>query len=83
MAFLWLRSSILAKMEAPPPLLVGKCTIVDVGLGTYCGYASILISIRMHEMMASLNRLDCHLLTMEINGEYTKIATEMICLSHM
>jgi catechol O-methyltransferase len=84
-----LRSSILAKLEAPPPPSrsspspSGNVEFVAVELGTYCGYASILMGRTMREMMASSDGLDCHLFTAEINGEYAEIATEMIRLSRM
>ena len=78
-----LRSSILAKMEIPPSSSSENVPFVAVELGTYCGYASILMGRTMGEMIASSNRLDCHLFTTEINGEYAEIATEMIRLSRM
>lgn len=87
-----LKSSILAKMMelAPPPPSSSSSSdnvpFVAVELGTYCGYASILMGRTMREMMmmaSSSNGLDCHLFTTEINVEYAEIAKEMIRLSRM
>ena len=52
---------------------------IAVELGTYCGYASILMGRLMHQIRNAT--MDCHLFTTEINPEYKQIATEMISMS--
>ena len=54
-------------------------TFIAVELGTYCGYASILMGRLMHQIRNAT--MDCHLFTTEINPEYKQIATEMISMS--
>jgi len=51
---------------------------VAVELGTYCGYASILLAKEFRHASASLR---CHWHTVEIEREYAAIAKEMIQLS--
>jgi len=64
-----------------------QCSFVLVELGTYCGYASILMGRAILESKSK--QLDdgmamaCHLITTEINREYAEIATEMITLCGM
>ncbi|KAL3775364.1 hypothetical protein ACHAW5_006506 [Stephanodiscus triporus] len=59
---------------------------VAVELGTYCGYASMLMGATMREVMSSSDDgdgMDCRLFTAEINVEYAKIASEIIRLGRM
>lgn len=86
-----LRSSMLEKTQLNSTLTSGLDCIpfIAVELGTYCGYSSILMGRTMREMLTSGNtridcpRIDCHLITTEINEEYAQIATEIILLSQM
>ena len=53
---------------------------IVVELGTYCGYASILMGKAMYQARRSAT-MNCHLFTTEINRSYAEIATEIIQLS--
>lgn len=53
---------------------------VAVELGTYCGYASILMG---QAMCSETSSLECHLYSMEINREYAEVSAAMIKLSGM
>jgi catechol O-methyltransferase len=81
-----LRSSMLEKIHLNSKLTSGLDSIpfIAVELGTCCGYSSILMGRTMREISISgNNRIDCHLITTEINEEYVNIASEMILLSQM
>lgn len=68
-----------------------KTSFVAVELGTYCGYASILIGrelLRASEMHGTVEkernrRSDFHLYTIEVNPEHVKVANEMIRLAEL
>lgn len=57
-------------------------SFVAVELGTYCGYASILIGRTFFELRKQ-KPMHYHLYTMEISREYAEIASKMIHLSGM
>lgn len=57
-----------------------SANFVAVELGTYCGYASILLANEFRHASTSLN---CHWYTAEIERSYAAIAKEMIQLSGM
>ncbi|KAL7544467.1 hypothetical protein ACHAWF_007847 [Thalassiosira exigua] len=56
-------------------------SFVAVELGTYCGYASILMGRMLCE--ANTENMKCHLFTTEISREYAEIAIEMVRLSSL
>lgn len=72
-----LRDAIDEKAKRSPP--ESDAPFVAVELGTYCGYASILMgrAFRAAEPAA----VDCHLHTAEIDRGYVEIASEMIGMS--
>mmetsp|Transcript_16518 Transcript_16518/g.39544 ORF Transcript_16518/g.39544 Transcript_16518/m.39544 type:complete len:301 (-) Transcript_16518:280-1182(-) len=55
-------------------------SFVAVELGSYCGYASILMG---QALCKSNSNTMCHLFTTEINREYAEIASELIKMSSM
>lgn len=61
--------------------LESNIPFVAVELGTYCGYASILMGRTICE--AKPATMNCHMFTTEINREYAEIASEIIRLSGM
>mmetsp|Transcript_28725 Transcript_28725/g.61248 ORF Transcript_28725/g.61248 Transcript_28725/m.61248 type:complete len:308 (+) Transcript_28725:142-1065(+) len=67
------------KMKDSP--LEYNIPFVAVELGTYCGYASILMGQTFCKSKPAT--MNCHLFTTEIHPEYAEIATEMIQLSGM
>jgi catechol O-methyltransferase len=72
-----LRDSMNNKVrQSPSP---PKTKFVAVELGSYCGYASILMGRTFCE--AKPASMDCHLFTLEINRECIDIAKEMVQLS--
>ncbi len=71
-----LHDAINAKTSAA----TNKTNFVAVELGTYCGYASILLANEFRHAPTSLN---CHWYTAEIERSYAAIAKEMIQLSGM
>ena len=71
-----LHDAISAKTAAA----ASKTNFVAVELGTYCGYASILLANEFRHASSSLN---CHWYTAEIERSYAAIAKEMIRLSGM
>jgi len=54
---------------------------IAVELGTYCGYASILMGRLMHQTKNAI--MDTHLFSLELNTDYIDIATEMISMAGM
>ena len=63
-------------------------TFVSVELGTYCGYASVLLGRTLREVTERPAEsgegganLECRLYTVEINPEYFAISRELIRLS--
>mmetsp|Transcript_20237 Transcript_20237/g.28917 ORF Transcript_20237/g.28917 Transcript_20237/m.28917 type:complete len:285 (+) Transcript_20237:81-935(+) len=72
-----LNDTINAKASA---VASNKANFVAVELGTYCGYASILLASEFRHASTSLN---CHWYTAEIERSYASIAKEMVQLSGM
>lgn len=54
---------------------------IAVELGTYCGYASILMGRLMHQTKNAI--MDTHLFSLELNTDYIDIASEMISMAGM
>ena len=74
-----LRAAMTAKMGESPA--ESDVPFVVVELGTYCGYASILMGRALRE--ASTTSMKCHLLSAEINRQYAEVSTKMVRLSGM
>lgn len=75
-----LRDAMNEKMKRSS-LLKSDVPFVAVELGTYCGYASVLMGRAMREMKP--DAMNCHLYTTEINRQYAEIATGIIQLAGM
>eukprot|EP00985_Skeletonema_marinoi_P008836 scaffold4036_cov94-Skeletonema_marinoi.AAC.5 len=72
-----LHDAINAKASAG----INKTNFVAVELGTYCGYASILLANEFRRQAST--SLNCHWYTAEIERSYAAIAKDMIQLSGM
>ncbi|KAL9187701.1 hypothetical protein ACHAXT_006079 [Thalassiosira profunda] len=73
-----LQAALTAKMEQSPS--ESNVSFVVVELGTYCGYASILMGRALREASTTMK---CHLLSAEINRQYAEVSMEMVRLSCM